>query len=48
MEIDPRVAAVREMGGLTQIPTPALDTVLALIVQHAKMAGLAVQTVRSR
>jgi 2-dehydropantoate 2-reductase len=41
MEIDPLVAVVQEMGRLTQTPTPALDTVLALIVQRAKTAGLA-------
>jgi 2-dehydropantoate 2-reductase len=28
------------MGQLTQIPTPALDAVLALAVQRAKIAGL--------
>jgi len=28
------------MGRLTQTPTPALDTVLALIVQRAQIAGL--------
>jgi 2-dehydropantoate 2-reductase len=39
MEIDPLVSVVQEMGRLTQTPTPALDTVLALIVQRAKMAG---------
>jgi 2-dehydropantoate 2-reductase len=28
------------MGRLTQIPTPALDAVLALVAQRAKIAGL--------
>jgi 2-dehydropantoate 2-reductase len=28
------------MGRLTKIPTPALDAVLALVVQRAKVAGL--------
>jgi 2-dehydropantoate 2-reductase len=28
------------MGRLTQTPTPALDTVLALVVQRAQIAGL--------
>lgn len=40
MEIDPLVTVVQEMGRLTQIPTPAIDTVLALVIQRAKMAGL--------
>jgi 2-dehydropantoate 2-reductase len=31
---------VQEMGRLTQIPTPALDTVLALVAQRARCAGL--------
>jgi 2-dehydropantoate 2-reductase len=40
MEIDPLVTVVQEMGRLTGIPTPALDTVLALVAQRAKIAGL--------
>jgi len=28
------------MGRLTQIPTPAIDAVLALVVQRAKVAEL--------
>jgi 2-dehydropantoate 2-reductase len=28
------------MGRLTRVPTPALDTVLALVAQRAKIAGL--------
>ena len=40
MEIDPLVTVVQEMGGLTGIPTPALDAVLALVAQRAKIAGL--------
>src|SRR6201996_6055659 len=40
MEIDPLVSVVQEMGQLTGIPTPALDTVLALVAQRAKLAGL--------
>jgi 2-dehydropantoate 2-reductase len=40
MEIDPLVSVVQEMGRLTQTPTPALDAVLALVVQRAKVAGL--------
>jgi 2-dehydropantoate 2-reductase len=40
MEIDPLVTVVQEMGRLTQTPTPALDAVLALVAQRAKLAGL--------
>ena len=40
MEIDPLVTVVQEMGRLTGIATPALDTVLALVAQRAKVAGL--------
>ncbi len=40
MEIDPLVTVVQEMGRLTNIPTPAIDTVLALTIQRAKIAGL--------
>ena len=39
MEIDPLVSVVQEMGRLTQTPTPALDAVLALIVQRASVAA---------
>jgi 2-dehydropantoate 2-reductase len=40
MEIDPLVTVVQEMGKLTNIPTPAIDGVLALVIQRAKIAGL--------
>jgi len=40
MEIDPLVTVVQEMGRLIRIPTPTLDTVLALVAQRAKIAGL--------
>ena len=40
MEIEPLVTVVQEMGRLTGIATPALDTVLALVAQRAKVAGL--------
>jgi 2-dehydropantoate 2-reductase len=40
MEIDALVAVVQEMGQLTGIATPTIDTVLALVRQRAKMAGL--------
>ncbi len=39
-EIDPLVTVVQEMGKLTKMPTPSIDTVLALIVQRANVAGL--------
>ncbi len=40
MEIDPLVTVVQEMGRLTKIPTPAIDAVLGLVIQRAKVAGL--------
>jgi 2-dehydropantoate 2-reductase len=40
MEIDALVGAVQEMGRLAEIPTPAIDTVLALVKQRAREAGL--------
>jgi 2-dehydropantoate 2-reductase len=40
MEIDPLVTVVQELGQLTSIPTPTIDTVLALVQQRARMAGL--------
>jgi 2-dehydropantoate 2-reductase len=40
MEIDPLVTVVQEMGKLTGIPTPAIDAVLGLVIQRAKVAGL--------
>jgi len=40
MEIDPLVTVVQEMGKLTNVPTPTIDTVLALTRQRAKVAGL--------
>ncbi|MFT0859170.1 2-dehydropantoate 2-reductase [Ancylobacter sp. G4_0304] len=39
MEIDPLVTVVQEMGRLAGIPTPTLDTVLALVRQRAQIAG---------
>jgi 2-dehydropantoate 2-reductase len=46
MEIDPLVTVVQEMGRLTGIATPALDMVLALVIQRAKIAGLYEENVR--
>jgi 2-dehydropantoate 2-reductase len=40
MEIDPLVTVVQEMGRLTEVPTPIIDTVLALVQQRARVAGL--------
>jgi 2-dehydropantoate 2-reductase len=40
MEIDPLVTVVQEMGKLTGIATPAIDAVLGLVIQRAKVAGL--------
>ncbi len=39
MEIDALVMAVQELGRLTEMPTPALDIVLALVRQRARLAG---------
>jgi 2-dehydropantoate 2-reductase len=39
MEIDPLVTVVQEMGRLAGIPTPTIDTVLALVRQRAQIAG---------
>ena len=40
MEIDPLVTVVQELGQLTGVPTPTIDTVLALVQQRASVAGL--------
>lgn len=40
MEIDPLVTVVQEMGRMAKIPTPTIDTVLALTMQRARVAGL--------
>ena len=40
MEIDPLVTVVQEIGRLLNIATPTIDTVLALVQQRARMAGL--------
>ena len=39
MEIDALVASVREMGELVGVPTPTIDTVLALVRLRARVAG---------
>ncbi|HEY4805206.1 MAG TPA: 2-dehydropantoate 2-reductase, partial [Paraburkholderia sp.] len=38
MEIDPLLTVVQEMGALVGEPTPAIDTVLALVKQRERMA----------
>ena len=40
MEIDALVTVVQEMGRMTGVPTPTIDTVQALVKQRAEMAGL--------
>jgi len=40
MEIDPLVTVVQEIGQLLGVPTPTIDTVLALVQQRATIAGL--------
>lgn len=40
MEIDPLVTVIQEMGRLLDMPTPTIDTVLALTRQRARIAGL--------
>jgi 2-dehydropantoate 2-reductase len=39
MEIDALVTVVQEMGRLTEVPTPTIDLVLALVQQRARQAG---------
>jgi len=39
MEIEALVGAVQEMGRLVELPTPTIDTVLALVRQRASVAG---------
>ena len=40
MEIDALVASVQELGRVTEVPTPTIDTVLGLIRLRARTAGL--------
>ena len=40
VEIDPLITVVQEMGRMTDIATPALDAVLALVAQRTRLAGL--------
>ena len=40
MEIDALVASVSELGRLTSVPTPTIDTLLALVRLRARTAGI--------
>ena len=40
MEIDALISSVQELGSITSIPTPTIDTVLALVKLRAKEAKL--------
>ena len=40
VEIDALVSAVRELGQLTQVPTPFTDALLGLSRLHARVRGL--------
>jgi 2-dehydropantoate 2-reductase len=40
MEIDALVASVVELGRLTSVPTPTIDTLLALVRLRARTAGI--------
>jgi len=40
MEIDALVGSVQELGRVTGVPTPTIDTVLALVQLRGKVAGL--------
>ena len=40
VELDALVAAVRELGQLTQVPTPCTDALLGLARLHARVRGL--------
>ena len=39
MEIDALVTSVQELGRIVEIPTPAIDVVLGLVKQRARLAG---------
>jgi 2-dehydropantoate 2-reductase len=40
VELDALVASVRELGQLTGVPTPEIDTLLGLARLHARIHGL--------
>ena len=40
LELDALLTVVQEMGRLVEVPTPAIDTVLALTQQMGRVAGV--------
>ena len=40
MEVNPIIGAAQEMGTLAGVPTPTIDTVLALVKLRARLAGM--------
>jgi 2-dehydropantoate 2-reductase len=40
MEINPIIGAAQEMGALAGVPTPTIDTVLALVKLRARLGGM--------
>jgi 2-dehydropantoate 2-reductase len=40
LEIDALVTAVRDLGRLVEVPTPAIDVVLALVQERGRQAGI--------
>ena len=40
LEIDALVTAVQELARLTEVPTPAIDIVLALVQEQGRSLGL--------
>ncbi len=48
LEIDALVTVVQELGRLTSVPTPTVDTVLALIQERARARGLYAPLIAAR
>jgi 2-dehydropantoate 2-reductase len=40
VELDALVTVVKELGGLTQVPTPFIDALLGMARLHARVRGL--------
>lgn len=40
LEIDALMTAVQELGRLTEVPTPNIDVVLALVQERGRQSGL--------
>jgi 2-dehydropantoate 2-reductase len=40
MEIDALVTVVQELGRMSDVPTPAIDVILALVQERGRQAGL--------